>query len=168
MLEKLKRNIVKGIINARYFNSYVLCEVLNSAYPYKFSKFDSKNGAKGSFVNVNGLKFNVYIHVIDSKHSISFSQQDNTSYGNTSLTNTGDEFKVLSTVIAMTKKYVTTFYDDINTITFSADKDENDITNSRVRVYSKLFFNLFSHTDWKRSIVDYANNIKFEADKILK
>lgn len=107
--------------------------------PWKMTEYNYySNSQKASFI-IDGLEYHVLIERdTDGEYDIGFKLGDDADY----MTNTGNQYKVLNTVMDVIRHFINENYDQIEKITFSASKPvskyEPEESRSREKVYRRL------------------------------
>jgi hypothetical protein len=109
----------------------VVTELANKPYPFKAE--NDIDYYIADFITDAGIKYEVIIEA-NGENSVEvsfYSFNNKTNYSISSITNTGDAFRVLATVMLVVKTYLNK-YKKITTFEFNADKSEP----SRVKLYN--------------------------------
>jgi hypothetical protein len=109
----------------------VVTELANKPYPFKAE--NDIDYYIADFITDAGIKYEVIIEA-NGENSVEvsfYSVNNKTNYSISSITNTGDAFRVLATVMLVVKTYLNK-YKKITTFEFNADKSEP----SRVKLYN--------------------------------
>ena len=107
----------------------LLQEIFNDVYPYEWT---SINNAK-FFMKDSTFYSVTFIDFGDGKAEVMFTYTDENWNRTIDITNKKDSFKVFSTVIAITKDYISK-HNNITALQFTAKSSET----SRIRLYTKL------------------------------
>lgn len=136
-----------------YLNS--INEVLSTPYNYKWVYINDTMGIC-VFKTSDGRKFIVYIKSNADEYEITFADiSEDISNLTMGLTNEGDQFKILSTVLKIVSEYVIKYLDKINVLQFIGEKSPNQSRkgdSGREKLYTRLFNKYMPPGKWTRSI----------------
>lgn len=138
-------------------------EALSSPYPYTWKEKTLETGY-AVFITDGGREIRVFIEsdISGTSHEIEF--LDVTDGGTHKLTKQGNEFKVMSTVLAIVSEYIKKFYKDMTQITFTGEKPGSYIRSGesgRERIYKRLFNKYAPPGKWDKTIKTHGYKTEF-------
>jgi hypothetical protein len=145
----------------------ILTEIFNEVYPFKFKKFD--DGKAATFKNANGDKVTVSFigyHIPENGWSYEMSFAIDNSI---ELTGKGDEFKTLSTVIAIVHQFIKDAKFQPTVMFCTANTDERRVLYTKIMRKSIGAYNykMVTPTDLKPAVAEWARHIDHDDEHMI-